>query len=224
MNFEIVISHFCEKLDWIKKIKSINKTIYEKGNINQQNCPIYRNDITLDKLKVIRLPNIGRESHTYLYHIVNNYKNLAEYTIFVQGNPIDHYSEITETLLRLPTSLSELFEFSKGCYSLCDVCLMERPIEWKRFEIFPKEVYDIFFSAENKWFLYGSGAQYVVHRKCIVNKPLNFYIDLYEYLIKHCKLNHNKNVHIPWSLERLWPSIFDSEDQYKCKSKNKKFL
>ena len=32
------------------------------------------------------LENIGRESHTYLYHIVKNYSVLADVTIFVRGN------------------------------------------------------------------------------------------------------------------------------------------
>jgi hypothetical protein len=226
MNFEIVISHFCEKLDWIHKIKSIDKIIYEKGkgNTKKQNCPFYKSDIVANKLKIITLPNIGRESHTWLYHIVNNYNNLAEYTIFVQGNPLDHYSEIIETLLNLPNSLSGLFEFSTGCYSLCDVCIIERPSEWNRFQIFPQEVYDSFFSTKNKWFLYGCGAQYIVHKKCIINKPLDFYIDLYQYLVKQYEVDPNKHSHVPWTLERLWPSIFDSEDKYKCKSKKNKML
>jgi len=45
------------------------------------------------------LPNIGRESHTYLTHIVDNYKNLSDITIFLQGNPFPHsYNEYGERL------------------------------------------------------------------------------------------------------------------------------
>ena len=36
------------------------------------------------------LPNIGRESHTYLTHIVRRYDDLAASTVFVQGAPFDH--------------------------------------------------------------------------------------------------------------------------------------
>lgn len=32
------------------------------------------------------LENIGRESHTYLYHMYHNYKRLADVTIFTQGD------------------------------------------------------------------------------------------------------------------------------------------
>lgn len=219
-DFEIVISHFCEKSDWIKStnISNIKKIIYEKGNAKQQNCPIYRDDVTVKNVKVIKLPNIGREAHTYLYHIVNNYKELTDYTIFLQGNPLTHYSELIETLTRLPESLSDLYEFSEGCYSLCDTCIMERPVEWSRFEISPKEVYDKFFNLKNKWFLYGSGAQYIIHKKCITNKPLDFYKRLYQHITKQSNLSKIET-HLPWSLERLWPNIFDSENKYKCKCK-----
>ena len=224
-SLEIVISHFCEKLDWLKSFKSINKIIYEKGTVKKQNCPIYRQDIKVENLKVTRLDNIGRESHTYLYHIINNYNNLAEHTVFVQGNPLTHCSDIVCILQEFPRSLKKLFEFSKGCYCLCDVCLMERPVEWTRYEIFPDEVYKKFFSVENNWFLYGSGAQYIVHKKCITNKPLDFYLSLFDYLTQQYMPDPEKHSHVPWSLERLWPSIFDSDDKYGCKSYKKfKFL
>ncbi len=78
INTEIVIARYNENLDWLDKIpKDIKITIYNKG-INDINRPF------------IQLPNIGRESHTYLYHIINNYDNLAEQTIFCQGDSIFH--------------------------------------------------------------------------------------------------------------------------------------
>jgi len=80
---EIVIARYNEDLSWLKKIpKSIKITIYNKGLDN-----IEISDI---KYNIIKLPNIGRESHTYLYHIINNYDNLAHKTIFCQGDSIFH--------------------------------------------------------------------------------------------------------------------------------------
>ena len=29
---------------------------------------------------IINLDNVGRESHTYLYHVINNYNNLSDIT------------------------------------------------------------------------------------------------------------------------------------------------
>ena len=36
--------------------------------------------------EVIKLKNIGREGHTYLSHIINNYDKLADITIFLPGS------------------------------------------------------------------------------------------------------------------------------------------
>jgi hypothetical protein len=80
MKTEIVIARYNENLDWLKKIKKskdIKITVYNKG----------KDDINVP---FIKLPNIGRESHTYLYHIINNYNNLADQTVFCQGDPIFH--------------------------------------------------------------------------------------------------------------------------------------
>ena len=80
MKTEIVVARYNENLDWLKKIKKskdLKITVYNKGN-NDINVPF------------ISLANIGRESHTYLYHIINNYDNLADQTIFCQGDSIFH--------------------------------------------------------------------------------------------------------------------------------------
>lgn len=78
MSIELVVARYNEDLSWLKKIpKKIKITIYNKGNEN------------ID-FPYIKLPNIGRESHTYLYHIIKNYNNLADKTIFSQGDTIFH--------------------------------------------------------------------------------------------------------------------------------------
>jgi len=78
MKTELVIARYNEDLSWLKKLpKSIKITIYNKGN----------DDI---EYPFIKLPNVGRESHTYLYHIIENYDKLADQTIFCQGDSIFH--------------------------------------------------------------------------------------------------------------------------------------
>jgi hypothetical protein len=39
---------------------------------------------------VVPLPNVGRESHTILWHIVTNYDRLANLTVFSQGSAPTH--------------------------------------------------------------------------------------------------------------------------------------
>jgi len=77
---DIVISYFNEDLTWIDELdkKYINNIfIYNKSGDS----------------RYIPLPNIGLDSHTHLYHIVHNYDNLADATIFLQGNPFGHECE-----------------------------------------------------------------------------------------------------------------------------------
>lgn len=38
----------------------------------------------------VPLPNVGRESHTYLQHIVRRYPEFPDYTLFLQGDPFPH--------------------------------------------------------------------------------------------------------------------------------------
>ena len=88
MKTEIVVARYNENLDWLKKIKKskdLKITVYNKGP----------DDIDVP---FIRLPNIGRESHTYLYHIINNYENLAEQIIFCQGDSIFHSPDFLDLI------------------------------------------------------------------------------------------------------------------------------
>jgi len=70
---EYVVARYNESINWVE---SDYTTIYNKG---LSGIP-----------HEVLLPNVGREAHTYLYHIVTNYDNLAEITIFTQGKIDDH--------------------------------------------------------------------------------------------------------------------------------------
>ena len=78
---EVVLAHYEESLSWTDEFRSSGAdfTVYSK---------------TEDDAKVpagaIRLPNVGRESHTYLHHIVNRYDDLADWTVFSQAGAPSH--------------------------------------------------------------------------------------------------------------------------------------
>lgn len=74
MKKEIVVARYKEDISWISKIENQGYDITVYNKYEGENL----------------LPNVGRESHTYLTHIFKNYDNLADFTIFVQGNPFDH--------------------------------------------------------------------------------------------------------------------------------------
>jgi hypothetical protein len=73
-DFEIVVAHYSEDLDWLLPVAN-DATIYGKGEAPQ----------STNFSPAINLPNIGRESHTYLHHIVENYDSLARISMFLQG-------------------------------------------------------------------------------------------------------------------------------------------
>jgi hypothetical protein len=87
MKKELIISLYDKPLDWIKDIDNdVKITIYRKGDITS-----HPNEIYLEN-------NVGRDVHTFFYHIVNNYHNLADYTFFSQDYPFDHIESYTEII------------------------------------------------------------------------------------------------------------------------------
>lgn len=93
-DFEIVVAHFNEDLSWLESLEH-ETTVYSKGTrktifyellpkgLTKQIGSLPQDSSYRD---VIQLPNIGRESHTILWHIVHRYDTLANTTMFVQGD------------------------------------------------------------------------------------------------------------------------------------------
>eukprot|EP00541_Cyclophora_tenuis_P011773 CAMPEP_0116544260 /NCGR_PEP_ID=MMETSP0397-20121206/2016_1 /TAXON_ID=216820 /ORGANISM="Cyclophora tenuis, Strain ECT3854" /LENGTH=190 /DNA_ID=CAMNT_0004068447 /DNA_START=307 /DNA_END=875 /DNA_ORIENTATION=+ len=72
---EVVVAHFDEDLGWIDTAKQeephVRYTVYSKSDHTPE--------------RAISLPNLGRESQTFLTHIVDNYNSLADWTVFTQA-------------------------------------------------------------------------------------------------------------------------------------------
>lgn len=67
-----------ESLNWLRRVPpSIARTIYDKNPDSPAPASI-------------SLPNVGREAHSYLHHIVSRYESLAPVSLFCQGHPFDH--------------------------------------------------------------------------------------------------------------------------------------
>jgi len=117
----------------------------------------------------IPLPNVGREGHTYYTYIYENYDNLDDYTVFLQGNPFDHTPNIIENLhlyknLIVDQDFIELStiivddDLSRGHGPMIDV--YEKLFGEKKTS-FP--------------FVFGAGAQFIVSKKIILSRPKDFY-------------------------------------------------
>jgi uncharacterized protein YoxC len=80
---EVVLAHHNEDLSWLSKLpEDVSIQVYTKDSHMEANLPA-RLGASLQQL-----PNVGRESHTYLNHIVTHYDDLADWTVFSQaGEP-----------------------------------------------------------------------------------------------------------------------------------------
>lgn len=79
-NIEIIIARYNENLKWTLEypFNIFNYIVYNKG-INDD---FEKKNVS----KIINLNNVGKCDHTYLYHIVENYNNLKNITVFFPGS------------------------------------------------------------------------------------------------------------------------------------------
>jgi Protein of unknown function (DUF3431) len=81
-SIQVVIARYAESLEWYNKPEYsslyANTVVYNKGPNQAYFHP--------PRITEITLPNVGCESHSYLFHVVQNYHNLADLTIFLPGS------------------------------------------------------------------------------------------------------------------------------------------
>ena len=75
-----VVARYNESLNWMLEppFNQIKYIVYNKGT-NDDFC---KNNV----VSVVTLPNVGRCDHTFLYHIVQNYRNLDNIVVFLPGS------------------------------------------------------------------------------------------------------------------------------------------
>lgn len=199
--YQIVVARYNENINWLLPFKSIT-TVYNKG--------FY--DPHLNQYQVINLPNFGRESHTYLYHIINNYDKLADYTIFFQGSiqehkplPIVNYfveNDFNGNLKSFPIDKIKkpIEHFGKWKTELLKGSIKQSPItcfDWlKNIIMFDPKLEKI----NTVW-----AAIFSVSRKMIHKKPLIFYKDLLRYV------DYHPNPEEGHFFERCWYFIFQND-------------
>ncbi len=73
MRVQVVVARYLEDVSWLAEL-GLPCVVYDKSGAPGPNA----------------LPNLGRETHTYLTHIVAAYPDFADFTVFVQGSPFFH--------------------------------------------------------------------------------------------------------------------------------------
>ena len=198
-DLEIVIANYEEDIEWVNKIP---RTLYTKLTIYNKGKPKNYDSLVKKGAKVYSLPNIGREGHTYYKHIYDNYDNLADYTIFLQGNPFDHSPNIISNLNKYVNNryLNIDFEFlSETVYN----CNLNGCIHHKNLPLI--EIYEKLFNKRKEYmeFKFGAGAQFIVSKKKILQRPKEFYLKIVE------MLDNNINPIEGFVIERFHNLIFN---------------
>lgn len=188
----IVVSRFRENIDWVNNLNDVDIHLYNKGDDN------------LNFLgKTINLPNLGRESDTFLNYIINNYDNLNEYSIFLQGDPFFHFNNL-------------VYYINNKLYLNKKLDYIGHRIETDDIYGYPnhgglriKDVLDDMkmpYDLETK-FTFSAGAQYLVHKELILTKSKEWWIKLYETHTKYLSIPGINGS--PWIFERIWPYIWN---------------
>jgi len=79
-NIEIVVSRYNEDLNWLNEypFNQFKYIVYNKGdNENFEKTNV---------VEIINIENVGKNDHTYLYHIIKNYDKLSNIIVFLPGS------------------------------------------------------------------------------------------------------------------------------------------
>lgn len=211
----IIISRYNENLEWLndEMFHKYPITIYNKGvNTNFYKPPSLK--------EIIPLSNVGVCDHTYLYHIIKNYKNLPELTIFLPGSTMDdNKKQRTLNVLKktIETNdtvifgnydnqgiLNSLYNFNLSYYNSSNDSnkLLNNDPKLRPCDIKPYgNWFQTVFGNLNINYATYLGI-FSVSKKHIHNRSLDFYKNLIEYV------NKDKNEESAHYIERSYVAIF----------------
>lgn len=212
---EVCVARYNESTDWLanKEFASFSKTVYNKSSRALSAG-------TPSSAKVYTLPNVGRESHTFLHHIIFNYDSLADVTLFLPGSCMDEAmgkSHKTQEVVRklLTTKESVIFGayyenvhqqfkgFTLGTWKGTNESNQETVVA----ECEPAAVRPF-----GRWYNANFGdlkiqvvsymSIFAVSKVHILQRPRSFYQTIYD------SLSHHPNPEEGHFVERAWVAIF----------------
>jgi hypothetical protein len=209
----LVVARYNEDVSWVCNFPSMNHTIYNKGNPD------------LNMEGVVPLPNIGRESHTYLHHIVQSYDTLdpSNVTFFTQGGLKDHNISHPLVLEMIEEARQKGFSDSAAqVHKMFDIHIPKPTFRIKEYPkgkmVTPNAANESFgawfqrcvmpFMPYHKAFRWTLGAIFAVRNDRILAKPKSYY----EMLL--IELGTDINPEVGHFFERAWFYIFSPQPSY----------
>ena len=188
---DIIVARYNEDLSWLTNVTNANIVVYDKGE----------KSLNYDSIK---LPNIGKEAHTYLHHIIQNYNTLNDINIFLQGEPAPHGGINADII----NNISEINNYSDlNCVmtvSRDGEDWLDSDIYWKGGIVSFCEYHNFTIPTNITHLEFTPGAQFAVTKECIHKIPFKIYRNLYDTLIAEND-SLSPKAHI---LERLWKTLF----------------
>lgn len=183
----VIISRYDEDVSWVNNL-NCDYIIYNKGE-----------EISISSNS---LPNIGREAHTYINYIIENYYNLPDVIAFVQGNPFHHCSDI----------ISKINSFNSDIEILCDDIRSNNDGQ-KYMNEFSNDLFNETCEV-NK---FGCGAQYIIKKEFITNKSYEWWnkclIYFSEDLHSFFESKQSRDTEVPHIFERTWVKIWNYKNE-----------
>ena len=190
MTIDLVIARFNEDISWRWKLrKDARLFVYNKGDGPER-----------------RLPNVGREAHTYLHHIIENYGNLSDYVFFSQADPGAHCPEFISIFNTWPASWGKTALYvAPGQNFLSDqpVRFFEKAAAGDDAANDCRGLWgELFSSPFPEAPVFSPGAMFVITGEMILTRSLPFY--------RRARDLARNRPRGPWEFERLWAYLWTS--------------
>lgn len=208
-NLDVIIASYNDFNGIIKLLDILSQSnhnircfIYEKSNTKYK-IPNYNFFVKINYFK-----NIGREQHTYLHHIINNYDDLYDNILMTTSN-IDKYGRINiikdnlellisnicnkfdnKTLLVEKNFKLEKYKYNNHVYDVCKS-------KYNNLEDWSNNVLNLFNENENRCY----NGVYFINKYFIKSNNINYYIKI----LNDIKCDHDEISHF---LERTMNLVY----------------
>lgn len=212
---DVIISRYNEDLKWTTEgiFNQFKYIVYNKGD----NDNFEKSNV----IQIINLPNVGRNTHTYLHHIITNYNHLNDIIVFLPGSLDLEYKKkkAVQMLTRIYYDKNAVFigEYSQSIYS-----------KFKDFKIdnwLSSNLHNATKNNQSKlvpcnirpfgnWYKYYFGTKPVqlfaywdvfsIDKKDIIQHPVSRYI----ILMKQNLLDEFSDTEVAHYFERCWCAVF----------------
>lgn len=214
----LVVARYHEDLSWLR-LADLPAVVYDKSG--EPGSKSVRSQTAGAHVQIVPLPNVGREGHTYLQHIVTHYPDFPGTTLFLQGNPFPHLpqnmgpAELAAESLRLAnrgTPFKGLAYYSLKCDHLGRPHHLKDPESqgqwagWGR-DIPVGQVYGELFAGPVplRYHAKGAAGLFLVSGERLRTRPLA----LYRRALEMVHADPHDEANTGHALERLWSIIFN---------------